>query len=395
VLLLLLLGLILASESESSAELTAVLTQVDGVVQLAGSGVNGIPLATLWQVVRAGITIRVPVGGTVGIVCSNRRFVRLQGPVSWFLTEQTCVAGRELTPGEYALVAPQSGRFKVVHGLLTLEREIRAGEVDDPLAPVLLSPRNTLLRSPRPAVSWVRVPSAIEYRVEWSGRGVGYDTRLNVADVACATDRAGIDVCVLTWPSDRPDLAPQETAFLRLAARGGAAEPWHWTDPVEVRTQKISGAIALEGRLRDLEVLGLAEPALQVARAGLLAEEGLYSDAAEAYRSALATATSPELLVTLADVYLVTGLYQLAEPHYREALSESGPSVRAAAAFGLGRLEYTRGRYREAVVDFRQACKVYGSLGLSEERAAACKAMEKVAAVLRPRFDLAPRRLDS
>ncbi|HEV7507891.1 MAG TPA: hypothetical protein VGS07_23610 [Thermoanaerobaculia bacterium] len=377
----LLLSLIFVADGVAgSTELTGVLTQVDGTVQLAGLGVNDLPVASLWQVIHAKVTVRVPEGGAVGVVCSNRHFVRLQGPASWSLTEKSCLAGRELTPGEYALVVPQAGRFKVVSGLLTLEREIRVAAGDDSLAPLLLSPRNTVLRSPRPSVSWLRLPAAAEYRVEWSGRRSAYDTRLVAGDVVCAADRGGADVCSLPWPSDRPDLAPDETFFLRIAARGGTVEPWHWTDPVEVRTPRVSAAATLEGRLRDLESLGLEGPALEMARAGLLAQGELYADAAEAYRQALAAAPTPELHATLGDVYLAMGLLQFAEPRYREAARDGGPSVQAAAAFGLGRIEYARARYREAAMDFRQARELFAGQNLGEEETAARQAAERATA---------------
>jgi hypothetical protein len=377
----LVLSLIVAADwAVGSTELTGILTQVDGAVQLAGPGVNDLPLASLWQVIRAKVTVRVPESGAVGIVCSNRRYVRLQGPASWSLTEKSCLGGKELTPGEYALIVPHAGRFKVVSGLQSLEREIRGGDGDDPLAPKLLSPRNTVLRSPRPTVSWLRLPAAVEYRVEWSGHRAGYDTRLVAGDVACAADRDGADVCSLPWPPDRLDLAPDETFFLRVAARGGIVEPWHWTDPVEVRTPRVSAAVTLEGRLRDLESLGLEGSALDIARAGLLAQGELYADAAEGYRRALAAAPTPELRVTLGDVYLAMGLLQFAEPRYREATREGGPSVRAAATFGLGRIEYARARYREAAMDFRQARELFAGQKLGEEEAAARQAAERAAA---------------
>jgi hypothetical protein len=356
-------------------ELTGILTQIDGAVQLAGPGVDGNPLARPWQVIRSGVTVHLPEAAAAGIVCSSRRFVHLKGPVSWSLTEATCATGMELTPGEYALVAPQAGRFKVVAGLLTLERRIRAPDGDDPLAPLLLSPRNTVLRSARPFVSWLRLPAAVEYRVEWSGLRAGYDTRLVAGDVVCAADQDRGDVCSLPWPPDRPDLAPDETFFLRIAARGGiVVESWHWTDPVEVHTQRISAAATLEGRLRHLESLGLEGPALDIARAGLLAQEELYADAAESYRRALTTSPTPELRVTLADVYLTMSLLQLAEPRYREAARDGGPSVQAAAAFGLGRIEYARGRYSEATMAFRQARELYAGQKLGEDETAARRA---------------------
>ena len=106
--------IVVADGAAGSTELTGILTQVDGAIQLAGPGVNDLPLASLWQVIRAKVTVRVPESGAVGVVCSNRRFVRLRGPASWSLTEITCLAGKELTPGEYALIVPQAGRFKVV-----------------------------------------------------------------------------------------------------------------------------------------------------------------------------------------------------------------------------------------------------------------------------------------
>jgi hypothetical protein len=377
----LLLGLTAAvAGSAPPTELTGIVTQLDGAVQLAGPGVSGSPLASLWQVIRSRVTVHLPEASAAGIVCSNRRFVHLRGPASWSLTEEACATGKELTPGEYALVAPQAGRFKVVAGLLALEREIRAPDGDDPLSPLLLSPRNTVLRSPRPATSWLRLPAAVEYRVEWSGRRAGYDTHLSAGDVACAAERDGSDVCSLPWPPDRLDLAPDETFFLRVAARSGIGEPWHWTDRVEVHTQRVTAADMLESRLRNLESLGLAGPSLDTARAGLLAQEELYADAAEAYGRALAAEPTPELRVTLADVYLAMGLLQLAEPRYREAARDGGPSVRAAATFGLGRIEYARARYREAAMDFRQAQKLYAEQRLSEEETAARQAAERAAA---------------
>jgi hypothetical protein len=362
------------------SELTAILTQIAGAVQLAGPGVGGEPLASPWQVISAGVTVHLPQGAVAGIACSNRRFVRLRGPASWLLTEPACAAGQELTPGQYALIAPQGGRFRVVEGLLTLERDIRTGTDDDPLAPVIVSPRNSVLRSPRPAVSWVRMPLAVEYRVEWSGKAASYDTHLDAKDVYCAPGPDGADVCTLPWPADRPSLAPDATLFLRVAARVGIVEPWHRTDPVTVRTQKLSEAAALEVRLRQLADLGLEGAALAVAQAGVLSKAGLYGEAVEDYRRALAATPTPELQVTLADLGLAMRLFPLAESRYREALAEGGTAVRAAATFGLGRIAYSRGRYREAVCAFLQARELYAREKMAEEEMAARQAAKSAAA---------------
>jgi hypothetical protein len=364
--------------------LQGVITQVVGAVQAVGPGVREVPLAHPFQVILAGVTVRVPKDGAAGIVCSNLRFVRLHGPASWSLTEPACAAGKELTPAEYALIAPQGGRFRVVEGLLMLEREIRGGHGDDPLAPVVLSPRNTTLRSPRPTVSWSRVPSATSYRVQWRGRGAGDDIELRAGDVACPEDLAGMAFCSLPWPEDRSGLAPGETFFLQVAAQSGIRATWRLNDPVEVRTQGIAAASGLEQQLRDLAGLGLEGPALEVARAGLLAEKGLYADAAGLYRQALAVMPSPELRVTLADLYFSMGLYFLAEPLYREALTSNAPAVRAAAAFGLGRIAYSLGNFQDAAASFRQARELYSQLRLGEEKGAARKAAETAAARIPP-----------
>src|ERR1044072_788845 len=99
--------------ADPPADLTAVISQVSGTVRLSGPGVGPVPLAAPWQIIRAGVTVKLPKGATAGIVCSNRRFTRLRGPASWLLSERTCAAGKELTQAVYATLAPQAGRFKV------------------------------------------------------------------------------------------------------------------------------------------------------------------------------------------------------------------------------------------------------------------------------------------
>lgn len=383
----LLTGLVLGSAMAAAgapppAELTGVITQMDGDVSVSSPGAgDAVPSASPWQVVRRGDTIRVLAGGAAGIACSNQRFARLRGSVSWSLTEPSCAAGKKLTPAEYALVAPQAGRFNVVNGFLVLERVMRAGDADDPLSPFVLGPRNTTLSSPRPMVSWLKVPSASEYRVEWSGRGTGaYTTRLDAAETPCAKNPDGLDVCSLPWPADRADLAPGQTFFLRIAARESISGPWHRNEPVEVRTPSQGDVEKLKARLESLESLGLTGGGLAAARAGVLAEAGRYADAAEAYRRALATTSSGSLRMTLADVELAMGLHRFAEPIYREESAGGDPVLRAAAFFGLGRLAYARDDYVEATADFRQAQNLYRGAKLAEEEAAARKAAERAAA---------------
>jgi hypothetical protein len=366
------------AEPSKPVELTGVITQMKGAVSLAGPGVGPVPLASLWQVIRAGVTVRLPEGAAVGIACSNRRFVRLRGPgSSWSLSAQSCAAGKELTPAEYALVAPQAGRFKVVHDLLLLDREMRPVVIDDPLAPVVLTPRNTQ-RSPRPTVSWLPLPSATEFNLEWTGpRGTSYSRRLDAATVSCAAEPGGLEVCSVPWPADRADLPPGEIFYLTVAAREGIVEPWHGAETVELSTPSLAETAKLEGSLQSLKSLGLTGALLATAEAGLFAEAGLYSEAAASYRKALEAAPAPELRVTLADLYLTIGLFRFAEPLYRGELTAEAPAVRAAALFGYGRLEYALNHFKEAAERFRQAGELYRGLNLSEEETAARKAVKR------------------
>ena len=371
--------------------LSAVVTQIEGAVEVTGAGTRGLPMANLWQVVQAGGGVRVPEGGSAGVVCSNRRFVRIKGPAIWSLSEEACAKGKELTPGEYALVVPRGGRFRVVEGIMVVEREIRTEDFSDPLAPIVLAPRNTTVRLPRPTVVWSRVASATEYEVKWTGRGVDGSRTLPVADVDCSEVRDGLTICALPWPSDRADLAPGETFYLRVSARGGLFEPWHFNSLVKVETQTLAASQDLERRMRDLENLGLGKAALDAARAGLLADRGLLSEAAEAYRQSLAKDDSPELRITRADLRFSMGLLSLADQDYREALKGAEPAGRAAAAkFGLGRIANARQNFLEAEQLFREAGDLYSSLHLEEETEVARKAESRAGAKARKQVPKAP-----
>ena len=377
-LALFLLGWATAAAGQPKA-LTGILTQITGAVQVIDPGATGDPLATLWQVVRAGAKVRVPTGGAAGIVCSTRRFVRFPGPAAWVLSQESCAAGVELTPAEYAVVASDSGHFKVVEGIYQLEHGVRWGGGDDLLAPLVLSPRGAM-RTPRPTISWLRVPSATEYRLGLNGRGVHYESLLKTEDVTCAASLGGLDVCSLPWPADRPDLPPGEIFFVGVEAREHIAEPWRGNEPLQTGTPTLVDAKVLEESLQRIDRLGWQGAVRDAAQAGLFAQAGLYAAAAEAYSRALAAAPSPELRVTLADVYLISGLFDLAEPHYREALAGASPAVQAAAAFGLGRVEYARGSFKEAARQFQKARALYAELKLAEDEVAARKAAERAAA---------------
>jgi hypothetical protein len=374
--------LFLPVKQVGAAELIAIITRVSHLreaVRLEGPGVSGDPEPEPLQAIPQGVVIRVPEGAAVQVVCSTPSLVRVQGPASWRLDRKSCGRGEPLTQADYALVAPQGGRFRYVRGLWLFERELRGQEDLDPLAPVVLSPRNTMIRSPRPTLAWLRVPAAAEYRIEWSGRGAGaFSLALDAGEVACSAE-----VCELPWPADRPDLPPGRIFFLKVSARRDVVGNWHTAEePVEVQTIETAQAALLEKRLADLDRLGFEGAAREAARAGVLARADLFAEAIESCRKAVELTPVAPLKVTLADLYLSTGLHGLAQALYRDALEDTDPVVRAAAAFGMGRIEYERGRYHEAGLRFRQALELYDRRAFPEESAAALSAMRKAKARL-------------
>jgi tetratricopeptide (TPR) repeat protein len=373
------------SGSAGAASLTAVITQVEQAgdsAQLREPADRSILLPRPWQVIPAGARLTVPVGAHMGIACSTRHFVRIEGPASWTLDAKACSLGQLLALADYELIVPRGGRLRVIPGLLGLEQEMR-GDDEDLLAPTILSPRNTALRTLRPAIEWIRIPSAVEYRIEWNGRGQDtFELRLDAKTTQCAAGWEGLEICSLPWPTDRPGLSPGQTFFLKISARDGIVAPWHEAPTVEVRTLEAGDVAKVEARLRDLQSLSLDGATPETAKAGVLAEEKLFADAAEIYRRLVASSPAGELEVTLADTYLQMGLLRLADRHYAQAATKESPAVRAAAAFGRGRIEYSRARYSEARARFREAEEMYAHEGLQEEKdfahRAAAKAEERI-----------------
>lgn len=377
--------LLLAVAQAGAAELTAVVLRIDHgreSVRLGGPGLRLDPRPVPFQTMAPGVIIHVPSGASVEVVCSTPSFVRIEGPASWRLDRQSCGRGKPISRADYALVAPRGGRFQYARGLWAFERTMRGERELDPLIPVILSPRDTLIRSPRPTLAWLRVPLASQYRIDWGSRGAdAFSIQLGTDEVACSGRRDGLDVCELPWPSDRPDLPPGRTYFLRIAARRAVVDDWHAAkDPVEVSTMGADQAALVETRLAGLGRLGFGDAPWEVAVAGVLAEAGLKAEAIESVRKAIDLAPTAALRIALADLYLSTGLDQLARVLYSEDLEDADPAVRASAAFGMGRLESRQGRYHEASLRFLQARKLYPNRSFHEERAAARSEAKKAEA---------------
>jgi len=372
------LGCLIAGRAGGTM-LTGIITQIEQDkerVELREPGTTSPLVPRSGQTVQAGARLTIPQGARIGVVCSTQHFVRIHGPASWTLDAKACSLGRQLSLADYSLIVPRGGRLRVVSGLLGLELEMR-GDEGDYLAPVVLSPRNTALRTLRPAISWSRVPGAIEYQIEWTGRGKDtFLLRLDAKNVSCGTSWEGLEVCSILWPADQPELTTNQTSFLKVSARDRLTVPWHESTAAMVHTLDADEQRGLEDRLQDLRCHGLEGVALETARASLLAESNLLGDAAEIYRQIL-DSSGPPIEVTLADLYLRMGLVRIAESHYTRASGQEDPLVRAAAAFGFGRIEYSLKSYARAASRFRESEEIYRREGLEEEKAAALEAIAK------------------
>jgi tetratricopeptide (TPR) repeat protein len=353
------------------ADLTGLIAQVDpsgGRVELKGPGVGTVPVATLGQVVRSGVEFEIPKGIKIGVICSIRRFLSIEGPASWSLSREECLRGKMLPLSAYSLMVPRGGRLGVVPDVFVLEEKTR-GDEKDRLAPIIVGPRSTVLREPRPYIFWLQIPSAVEYKIDWAAHGQNaFVLRLDAKAVLCRLGWEGLDICYVSWPAEQAGLAPGQKFSFRISARDTIKGPWHESASAEVRTMSRGESASVDDLLRDLEHMPLKGAMLEAAEAGLLAEEGLLADAAEKYRGLVESDLTGELEVTLADAYLRMGVLQLAEIHYKKAAEAPKPVVHAASVFGLGRIDFSRDRYAQAAANFREAEAIYGREGLEDER---------------------------
>jgi CHAT domain-containing protein/tetratricopeptide (TPR) repeat protein len=372
--------------------LTAVLTRVEGNVTVQEgmprrrSGSPPIRRAQFLQVVSAGDEIRVPAGAGAVLVCSIDRAVVLTGGTKR-LTDELCRGGASLPTGAYQGLAPHGGRLRSVAGALVVERLARSPDERLRLNPILLRPRNTVVLEPRPEIVWTQVETATDYKIEMRG-DVHFAVRLPADQVHC--DRvAGAErgVCSAHYPASEPELPPGASALLQISASRETGGAYGEQEPLWLRRLPAEKAVEIAARVKTLASLPVGETARWLLQADLYARERIYADAIDLYRQALALQGSPEVRVTLGDVYLAVGLFSEAARVYQEALSAAGPAVRAAAMFGLGRIEQARGKLHEARLRFEEASKLYSSLGYEEEAAAARKAAEEAREEGRRTFD--------
>lgn len=381
------LAAILLAGAVRGADLTAVLSRVQGNVTVQEEAPRRrspdsrapVRQARFLQIVRGGDGIHVPADAGAGLVCSNDRWIALPQGAESRLTADLCLRGKPLPPGTYKKLAPVGGRFRSIEGALVLERNTRAPEDELFGAPVLLSPRNTSLLEARPEIVWTPVKEAVEYEIAWVG-SESFRLRLNASETPC--DRSGDDwgeakVCSLPWPDSVPDLPSGEIVFLSVAARYGLASPLR-KEEEPIRIQRLTEERREEVRasLEPLKDLPLEAEMRQLLEAEVYAREGVFSEAIPAYRRALELREASEIRITLGDACFAVGLFRCAAKSYQRVTALGNEdATRAAAEFGLGRVEIVYFNFERARSHFNKSRDLYALLGMTNESAVASQAL--------------------
>ena len=365
---------LLASQgaAQKPADLTAVLTQIEGQVTLASKSraeFLSVRTAAQRQVIRRGEMIHVPAGAQVTLICSTETLVSLTGPGNWVLDATACGRGLPLPESSYRNLAPYAGRILPKDGALLLELETRY--VDVGLGPILLTPRNTAVMDPRPRFVWTRVPEAVEYEIELRGP-VGKSIRVAADELHCGRGSGpwhDLDVC--SWaPSGKwPALEPEKPVNLRIGYRQTlAASLRQVREAYKINLLSVNDQRSVQKSLRQIATLPMDKASRLLLTAGAYAQGGLYADAIATYNEALQAQEIPEARVTLGDLYLTIGLTALADREYHQVLAGTpDPAAQAAAEIGLGQVTYFRKLFSEAQAHFERARELYAALGLPAE----------------------------
>lgn len=378
----------------AAGEALAVFTFVEGEVwveeRTAGRQTPGLMAlarsqAAPFQQIGSGASVRAAAGARATLVCFNNHVVKVTGPGEYEVTQQLCNSGSALPSGSSRGVTPDHGQIKVHQGSLDLEGEAREQESDYGNIPIILSPRNSALLTLQPTIRWVSVEDAIEYVLDLSGPGSLEEITIAAEEIACTEEALAAPnlVCTLPWPVAWP-LAQDKRYFLMVSARTGIAADLRPSERSALRTLDAQTVAAMEEAVAEIQTFDLDSMTQTLLLAGLFAGQGveagdvrygLYAEAIPLYEAVVATHPAPILYVTLGDAYRAVELQRYAFFAYQAAIAQlnegvDDPAVRAAAAFGMGQVEYSRRQYELAEPHFVKAAELYTEIGSQVERAA-------------------------
>ena len=319
--------------------------------------------------------------GSLGLMCSTDRWVRLEGKTTWTLSASACSEGLKVDPGIFrTLVPPKTGRWLQSDGTLVMESAIRGAGPQG----LLLSPRNTKVKDPRPDIRWLEMPSAVEYEISVRG---ARPQRVSGNNLQCGPDPAWDNerVCTLPWPSTHPGLRAGRMFFIDMAYREAIASPAiRGSDPPRVELLAGEPALSESRKLEQLRQIAAGGLQLAVLEAKHFVDHELYMDAILAYRRALEFGGGPPIRVTLGEIYAGIGLRDFARRSYRQADDESDdPAIQASVSLGLGQLAAKEKDFSKASRLFARSRDLYRQLGFEELTAIAEQAADEAARRIR------------
>jgi tetratricopeptide (TPR) repeat protein len=361
----------------------ALLTYAVGGVKIVSARQGQASPAKAYASLYPGDRLELAEQAQATVICLDEHFLTLTGPATEAITPERCARAPILPADSTRWVKPDAGRIRVYKESLALEEQAREQEADYGNLPVILSPRHTRLLDLAPPVQWTAVAGALEYQLHLSGAESFADIVLDAATVACV---AGAEaekqpVCSAPWPAAWR-LALGQPYFLTVSARTGIATPLRSSQNIPFVTLAAPGAAQVQVEVAGITQLALDPLTRALFLAGRYAEHELYAAAIPLYEQVLAAQPSPVLATTLGDLYRAIDLQRYAFAAYQRALDlliqgADDPAVRAAAEFGLGQVEYSRGQFALAEPHFRQAVDLYTQLGAEAELLAAEKALEE------------------
>ncbi len=358
-----------------------MLTQVEGTVTVATERVGrraataGIRRAQPFQNVAAAQVITLPAGARVGLICSNDRWIRLEGEATWTLTAAACLGGEPLPSGSFRNAVP-----KILvddTGKILVRRPRSPGE---PERPLLLAPRHTALTEDRPTIRWSRIEGTSEYVIALVGP-TRFVLRLDRDEVDCTRVEAwsGTAICEHPWPAEEPGLTAGESYELSVGARLTTGSLLREEEDAAIHRLSTAEAQELSARLDAMENLNLDDASRKLLQAGTYAAAGLYAEAIPIYQRLSADRASARVRVLLGSSYQAVRLDGFARTSYAAALAESSePGVRAVAEVGLGQLEFDEGAFAEARSHLETARDLFAAMGWHEQEETVAAALKRV-----------------
>jgi tetratricopeptide (TPR) repeat protein len=233
--------------------------------------------------------------------------------------------------------------------------ELQVSRAPSQQAQVLLTPRKTMLLEPRPTLRWRAVDGVTVNQIGIEGPGVTWRTD--------AQGRTSV-----TYPANADDLVPGSAYQVVLDAETGPSVALEPTDGLGFVLLPTDEAEAVRSAEEQLRAMGLDEAQERILVADLYRSHTLYAEAMDLLTDSPAAEDGHGQLL-LGDLALETGLNDLAETHYLQALELAAAGdieLQAEAHHQLGSIAAAQGRTQQAREHLEQARALYEQVGATQ-----------------------------